>query len=94
MATNVKGHQTIGDVALGSAAPLTVPNGTERAWLQCSGGNVRYTLDGSTTPTASVGMIIVNGAHQPTEISVTAGLKDMKVIKESGTVILQITYFG
>lgn len=94
MATNVKGFQTIGDVALGSAGPLTVPVGTERAWLQCSGGNVRYTLDGSTTPTASVGMIIVNGAHQPVEIAVTAGLRDMKVIKESGTVILQITYFG
>lgn len=88
---NVKGFEQITDLA--SAQPLTVPAGTERAWLQAETADVRYRLDGEDAA-ADVGMLIKAGAEQPTEISTAAGLRNISVIAASGSPKLNVTYFG
>lgn len=93
MANNVLGHQKIAAAALASAQTLTLPAGTDRAWLQADTANIRYTLDG-TTPTSVLGMILVSGAHRPLEISLAGGLAAAKFILESSTPNLNVTYFG
>lgn len=78
----------------GTAAALSsIPAGTERAWIQAESANVRWRADG-TSPTASVGMIILSGAHQPLELSIAAGLRTAEFISESGSPKLNITYIG
>lgn len=56
---NVGTHQT--DTTISSATVLTLPSGANGVLLQCTGQNVRYTLDG-TTPTSTVGFVLVANA--------------------------------
>lgn len=92
MANGVTGYQQIEAAALASAVALTIPAGTERAWLQAETANVRYRTDG-TDPTSSVGMLLIAGGV-PVEISKAAGLGALKAIAASGAPKLNITYFG
>lgn len=92
MANGVTGYQQIEAAALAAAVALTIPAGTERAWLQAETANVRYRTDG-TDPTASVGMLLIAGGA-PVEISNAAGLGALKAIAASGSPKLNITYFG
>lgn len=55
----VGSHQT--DTTVSSATVLALPSGANGVLLQCTGQNIRYTLDG-TTPTASVGFVLVANA--------------------------------
>lgn len=45
------------DAALSSAKVLAPPAGSNLVLIQCTGANVRYTLDG-TTPTAGTGFVL------------------------------------
>lgn len=87
------GHQRIAAANLASAISPTIPSGTREAWVQCDTNNVRMTLEG-TTPTSTVGMQIVAGAHHPARVTIGMGLHQMKFIAESGSPNLQLTYFG
>jgi uncharacterized protein YfaP (DUF2135 family) len=93
MANNVKGFQQVTAAELSAAVALTVPAGTERALIQAETANVRYRVDGSD-PTASVGMIVIAGAHQPLEITTAGGLIAAKFIAASGSPLLNVTYYG
>lgn len=90
--SGITGFQQIDSAALAAAVALTVPAGTERAWLQAETANVRFRLDGSD-PTASVGMLVI-ASQAPIEISSAAGLKAAKFIAASGSPKLNVTYFG
>lgn len=92
MANGVTGYQQLSAASLASAVALTVPAGTERAWLQAETANVRYRTDGND-PDANTGMLLVAGAA-PLEISQAAGLSALKAIAASGSPKLNITYFG
>lgn len=76
----------------GAAIALTLPAGCRKAWLQAEGTNVRFRLDG-TNPTASVGGVLVAGAAH-TEITVEAGLGEIKLIGVDGSSKLNIHYFS
>lgn len=93
--SGVTGFQQVSAAELATAVALNVPAGTERAWIQAEGANVRWRADGATTaPTAAIGMIIFSGAHQPLELSIAAGLRTAKFILETGSPKLNVTYFG
>jgi len=50
------------NLSLASAAALTVPGGARYATICASGGTAKYTTDGTTTPSATVGMPLISGA--------------------------------
>ncbi len=50
------------NLALTSSTALTIPTGARYATVCASTATVRYTTDGTTTPTASVGMPLPAGA--------------------------------
>lgn len=88
------GHQTLSAANLAAAYAPTIPDGTREMWVQADTNNVRYTLDGTTTPTASVGMIVIAGAHQPLVIRGSMSMKNARFILESGSPKLNIMYIG
>lgn len=50
------------NVALATAAGLSVPLGATYAVVQAKGASVEYTCDGMTTPTATVGTMLQSGS--------------------------------
>ncbi len=77
------------NIAPTSATGLAVPNGARYATVCASTGSVKYTTDGSTTPTASVGMPLAAGAC--VTLSGAAALANFKAISATGT--LDAEYF-
>lgn len=88
------GHQQISAATLASATTPTIPDGTREIWAQCATNNVRYTLDGTTTPTSTVGMQLIAGAHQPLVLTLSMSCLNVKFILESGSPTLSLMYFG
>jgi len=68
---------------------LEVPEGTNHAYIQATGANVRFTLDGQD-PTTSYGMILVDGAAP----LLLRDLVNLKAIAASGTPKLNVHYHG
>jgi hypothetical protein len=87
------GYQRIAAANLATAIAPTIPAGTREIHMQADTQNIRYTLDG-TTPTATNGMILVAGAHQPQVIRLSQSLHAIKFILESGSPNLNLHYFG
>jgi hypothetical protein len=81
-------------VAAGSLTPAqglpSIPKGATIALLQAEGSNARWTDDGST-PTATVGMLLLNAAAG--EQMYYGDLSKIKVIQTAGTTILNVTYY-
>lgn len=73
---------------LTAAKTLTVPDKTRGAWLQAETQNVRWRDDG-TSPTASVGMILVAG-DDPWFYS--GKLSDIEFIEATATAKLNVWY--
>ena len=82
------GYQQLVASDISSAVALTVPAGTRFAVLQAEGDDVRYRDDG-VNPTGSVGMIIAVG----TPVVYTANPTALKVIRESASSILNVSYY-
>jgi hypothetical protein len=80
------GYQQI--TSLTTAEGLTVPSGATFAVISAETANVRYRDDG-TLPTASAGMPIVAG----TTITYSGSLTAIKFIAESGSPVLDISYY-
>lgn len=76
---------------LSAVKSLTVPAGADKALLQAESQNVRYRLD-AENPTTSVGLLIISGAAQPTEIH--GNLADVRLIEDAASATLNVTYFG
>lgn len=62
---------------------LTIPSGAVAAELQASGNHVRYTMDNSTAPSVSSGMMFLTGSD-PKIFGIEA-VKRMKFIRDGGT---------
>lgn len=82
------GHQTI-SVLTSGVSTLTVPGNAKTAVIQADGNPVSLTLDGTTTPTASVGHRIDDGSSY----YVDSDLSKVKLIARSATVNVQVTYY-
>jgi hypothetical protein len=80
------GYQQI--TSLGSAVGLTVPTGATFAVISAETAAVRYRDDG-TSPTATIGMPIPAG----TTITYSGSLTAIKFIAESGSPVLDISYY-
>jgi hypothetical protein len=72
-----------------SAIALTVPSGARYATVCASGSTVRYTTDGTTTPTSSVGMPLSAGTCMA--LSGPQVLANFRAFSASGT--LDAEYF-
>ncbi len=78
----------LSDNTISASTDLTPPAGADAVMIQCLSQNVRYTIDGSTVPTASTGFLMV--ANTVYTLDVTPGVA-IKVIEASAsaTVIYQ-----
>jgi hypothetical protein len=72
-----------------SATALTVPSGARYATVCASGSTVRYTTDGTTTPTGTVGMPLAASACL--SLSGPQVLANFRAFSASGT--LDVEYF-
>ena len=72
-----------------SATALTVPTGATMAAIVASTATVRYTTDGTTTPTSTIGMPLAAGAA--VNITGATALANFKAFSSSGT--LDVEYF-
>jgi len=77
------------NLAITSSTALTIPTGARYATVCASTAAVRYTTDGTTTPTASVGMPLQAGACMA--LSGPTVLANFLAISVTGT--LDVEYF-
>jgi opacity protein-like surface antigen len=78
-------------LAITLATTLTIPSGATYAVVCAEGQNVRYSTDGTTTPTASVGMLLLQ--NQCISLSGPTVLSNFKAIQAAATATLDASYF-
>ncbi len=83
---------TPGQFGLGvvSSTALTIPTGALQAQVCAETQSVRYTWDGTTTPTASVGTLLVAGQCIP--FSGATLLANLRFIQTAATATLDVQY--
>lgn len=83
---------TPGQYGLGivTSTALTVPTGALQAVVCAAGQSVNYTYDGTTTPTASVGMPLAVG--QCVQFSGATVLSNLRFIQTAATATLNVSY--
>jgi len=89
------GYCQIAAATLAAATPLSscsggIPAGANLALLQAETQNIRWRDDG-TAPTTTVGMILIQGAHQPTLYAGT--LSKLQFIDATAGGILNVTFY-
>jgi len=85
---NCVGRQTL-SVTTAAVSTLTVPAGAVAAMIQADGNAVSLTLDGTTAPTATVGLRIDDGVF----FYVDSVLANVKLIARTATTNVQVCYF-
>ena len=70
------------------ATALTIPNGADYAVAYVEGASIRFTDDGVTAPTASVGALVAIGQSQP-----LTALKQVQIIQTAATATVTIRYY-
>jgi hypothetical protein len=65
--TPVGAHQA--DTTIDTAQALTIPPTATKVLMQAEAQDLRYTLDGSTTPTGSVGFLLAAGDAQVIDLA-------------------------
>ena len=92
-------HVQVSNSTLASALDIptiigdTIPADALGFWMQVNGGTVRYRLDG-TAPTTSVGYLLADGDEKivkQTTMSPAGYLSNVKIIKSTGTPILEFS---
>lgn len=78
-------------LAITASTGLTVPTGSTYSVVCAEGANVRYSTDGTTTPTASVGMQLLQNQCLPLQGATT--IANFKAIQQSATATLDASYF-
>jgi hypothetical protein len=74
---------------LSAAKPLVVPDGATHATICPSTQNVRWTQDGSTDPTASVGILLA----KDTERLFSGNLTNLRFIEVTASATLNIQFY-
>lgn len=77
-------------LAITSSTALTVPSGASQAVVCVSGSNVNYTYDGTTTPTATVGMPLL--VAQCILFTGPTMLSNLRFIQQTATATLDVAY--
>jgi succinate dehydrogenase/fumarate reductase flavoprotein subunit len=77
------------NLALVSSTGLTAPTGATYAIVQAAGATVKYTTDGATTPTATVGMTL--GVGSSIALSGAQVIANFRAISATGT--LDVEFF-
>lgn len=78
------------NLAIVSSTALTIPIGSLQAVVCVSGNAVKYTYDGTTTPTALIGMPLANG--QCIQFSGATVLANLRFIQTAATATLDVSY--
>jgi len=78
--------------AVQTANALTIPANATHCRLQAQDGNVNYTMDGVSDPSASAGMILHAGL-KPEEFEIT-DLRNIRFTKDAGAPKLNISYLA
>jgi hypothetical protein len=86
----LKNEQITGLTSLKTLSPPTGKS-VYHITLQAVGGNVRFTDDGTTNPTATVGQILYDG-HPPFKYD--GDFTNLKFFAQSGTPVLWVFYYG
>lgn len=81
---------TGGGSALATAGGLTVPAGAKSCDITVEGQSVRYTDDGVTTPTSSVGMLLNAGT---TLENYSGPMNQLSVIRVADGAKITISYY-
>ncbi len=85
---NVLGQKQI--AVLTSAVSLSnIPKGTRTVEITVSGAAVRWTADGATTPTAAIGMIMLDGTERNFPY---ADLTKLQFIQVAATATLDVVF--
>lgn len=80
-----------GPAVIVASAVLTIPGNATSAWVQANGaGDINYTLDGSSNPGASRGLVLRNTAD-PLEILIQ-DLKNMRFCSSGPATNLNVSY--
>lgn len=78
-------------VSITSSTALTIPSGATYAVVCVEGNNARYSTDGTTTPTATVGMVLLQ--NQCVSLSGATTLARFLAIQVAATATLDVSYF-
>lgn len=93
-AKNVGYKQTADVSAATSLAALApggaIPTGCDFVYVQCEAQNCRWTDDGTTTPTANVGMILAVGDIQ---IIQKSNFSKFKIIQAAASAKVNVTFY-
>lgn len=73
-----------------SLTSLTVPSGAQQCVVSIEGGSVRYSHDGQTNPSATVGHLLPAGTFEPF-VGATI-LANLKFFPASGSPIINASY--
>lgn len=77
-----------------AVVPVTKPGGVEAAFIQATGGNVRYTMEGSTPANGGPTGYLLYNNQPPYLIHLGENVTTLRFIREGGTdAVVQITYF-
>lgn len=78
-------------LAVASSTTLTIPSTSTYAVVCARGQNINYTTDGTTTPTASVGMQLL--VNQCVSLSGPTVLSNFKAIQQAASATIDVSYF-
>lgn len=78
-------------VTVASSTVLTVPSGATYAVVCARGQNINYTTDGTSTPTASVGMQLLQ--NQCVSLAGATVISNFRAIQQTATATLDVSYF-
>lgn len=79
------------NVSIASATSLTAPSGATYAVVQVKVANALYTMDGSTSPTTSIGFPLSVGASLA--VSGAAAIAAFKIIGSTSGATMDVEYF-
>lgn len=78
-------------LAIVTSTALTLPTGATYAVVCARGQNANYTTDGTTAPTASVGMALLQ--NQCVSLQGASVLSTFRAIQQAATATLDVNYF-
>lgn len=73
------------------AVGVTVPAGAKFAYLQAETADIRWTDDGVTTPTATVGMLLIAGQAP---LSYPGDLSKLNFFETATSSVLHVHFYG
>lgn len=78
-------------LTVAASTALTVPSGATYAVVCARSQNVSYTTDGTTTPTASVGMQLLQ--NQCVSLAGATVVSNFRAIQQAATATLDVSYY-